>query len=124
MDYTQEVCKYKFSQGQIERMLAQLHGSRLSMLQSDALLPTNPLDLYVSSANVNAPCGASVNALVTVRNVGTIDVASYDVECALENSNSVSLNAGALSALEDASHTLEGLNGVRTSDISSATPAR
>ncbi|MFN8301888.1 MAG: M43 family zinc metalloprotease [Saprospiraceae bacterium] len=58
MDYSNAVCQYRFTPGQVQRMLSALYGPRKSLLASEGL---QPACLPVMSLNFAAPTAAMIN---------------------------------------------------------------
>jgi len=63
MDYSSATCQYRFTPGQVQRMLSALYGPRKSLLASQGM---QPACLPVMSLNFAAPSNAMINVPQTI----------------------------------------------------------
>lgn len=89
MDYTQQMCKNMFSQGQKERMRGVngiLHPERISLLDSQSCVPVEGLNLSLTLPQIVNECGTQpFKPVIEVVNLGTYPVYEFSVMCTIEN---------------------------------------
>lgn len=90
MDYSQQFCKNMFSQGQKDRMRGSngvLHPHRVTLLQSEACVPIEGVNLRLTYPHVVNECGQQpFKPVVEVVNSGSVPVYEFQIRCSIENS--------------------------------------
>ena len=81
MDYTSEICRNMFSQGQKNRMRATILSSRSSLLQSLGCIPVTDYDAAVTAINhpVGSLCNGTFQPEIQVSNYGSFAVTSLTI---------------------------------------------
>lgn len=89
LDYTSQLCKNTFTQGQKNRMRAALLGARANLLQSQACVPVNALDAGIT--DVSAPtgdlCSPTFVPVVALTNFGGTTLTSVEIEYSVDGTN-------------------------------------
>jgi hypothetical protein len=91
MDYSQQTCKKMFSQGQKDRMRGFngiLHPHRVTLLDSEACIPIEGVNLRLTYPHVVNECGQQpFKPVVEVVNSGSVPVYEFQIRCSIENSS-------------------------------------
>ena len=90
MDYSQQFCKNMFTQGQKDRMRGSngiLHPFRVTLLDSEACIPIEGVNLRLTYPHVVNECGQQpFKPVVEVVNSGSVPVYEFQIRCSIENS--------------------------------------
>jgi PKD repeat protein len=100
MDYTAEICRNMFTQGQKDRMRATLETDRESILSSLGCIPVTEYDAGISTivSPNGSVCDVGVTAVVMLTNYGSETLTSVTIEYELSNGGSSSYDwTGSLS---------------------------
>jgi len=87
MDYTSQTCQDMFTQGQKERMWANLDLYRSSLTTSNGCIPPNELDASISQvlAPQNYACASTFSPKVQLSNFGGSTLTSVDIKYKIDN---------------------------------------
>jgi len=88
MDYTNQLCRNMFTQGQKNRMRGSnglFSTSRVTLLDSQGCVPVDAVNLAITDSRYYVNCGTpTIIPEIKIQNTGGIDVYEFQVQCSVE----------------------------------------